>query len=786
MATTKDPAAQSRLDRLRKAREKQSGSVVVQPGQAAGADPNAQTRLERLRSFRDKTEGSPITVTPSAPPAQPRNPGLAAPITLSAPPAQPARPSISSIKAEPLGPTELAKQAYYSQQDAERAGAQKLMSGGDPSQADPSALLGALGNIDRNTSPLDAVRNTINGQHSPIRQKVYAELKRRGLPDELIAQVLKQGDDKGFWGKMIGDAPEMAGGMAGAAIGGLTKNPALGATTGAAIGGGLGRLSKEYYNRSARPERTRTGPDLAKDVGLAAAIEGGGEAGGRILFGSLAKAFQPITDDKVLKDAWRLSDELADAGKQIDPDNIPYLAGSGLPKDIGAGFTPAQMTASKTLATVETIAEKSVGGQEIMFMKKGRVQEAAYNQWLENTWDDMTGGLIRGLAPDEVGVVLDVAVHNANSAWRTTATSLYNAVDKTQLVDMRPIKKLAQEVLDNVKGGKALSGVAEKKAAIAEVAGLQDYLDFGLASNVRSDLLDMKAGLEAAGHSKGVRKLGTLAGKVDEAMEGAAKNLSKENYIKWRKANAYYKAGSERFESKLIAKLARDVSENPAAAAKTIFNGDKATSVRKIKRILLGKQGKTAEELADGVQVWHDLRFAWLEDTISKSRDKSGERLIGENFMGKLRTMKHSLPEMFSAAELARIEDIGKMGRAIQIPTHGEGGMLVQILQAGAVGGAIGFDRMGSAAMILGGPAALARVMASDKGSRAIVRGMRELAKTGKVTAGTNGRIIAHMIDVRNQMQKEKEALLLREVTSGRTKASKGKATSRGLGSSLR
>jgi hypothetical protein len=779
MATgTMDKAAADRLARFERLQQKYS--------EPNSPDPGAAERLARFEALQNRSAApGPATAPPA--PARPTIKVQAKPVQV---PGNAIAESVSSIGSEPLGMADMARELHWTRQDTNRAGLEKLRQGENVQGASDNVLFSAASEIDRSIKPLDMMRNAISGQHNPLRSRVYQELKTRGYPDEVIDQVIRQGDEKGFWGKVLEGAPEAIGGMVGAGVGGLTRNPAIGATVSSAVGGALGRGLKEYYNRQARPERAVRGDELKKDLLKAGAVEGLGEAGGRVVLGTLAKAVKPITDDKVLRDGYRLNDELMAAGKQATPDDLPFLAGSAVPKGVDAGFTPAQLTASRTLATLETVAEKSVGGQEIMYIKKGRLQPAAFKRWLKNVNEELTDGITRGLRPDEVGVVLNDALDGSSTAWKRAASALYSKVDQTAVVDMRKAKAQAQAVLDDIAQGKALGGNIDRKQVLEDVTKLMDGLDFEHAHNVRSDILEVKRALELAGHGKSLRKLSMVADEVDKAMEATAKGLSKENYINWRQANEFYRDGIERFENKLIAKLSRDVSENPAAAVRTIFSGDNATSVEKMKKVLLGTDGKTAAEIADGKQTWDDLRFAWLDHSLRKGMDDTGEQLIGRTFNKSLRQMENSLPLMFSSAELARIEDISRMAQAIQAPTGGTGGVLVSILQAGAVGGLAGSDRVGSAAAILGGPAVLARVMASDSGSKAIVKGLREIANAGRVSSGTNGRIIAHMVETRNRIEKEREARRIREerleLLEDRRRATRGKSPSRGFGSSLR
>ncbi|MBE3140935.1 MAG: hypothetical protein IMZ53_10160, partial [Thermoplasmata archaeon] len=187
-------------------------------------------------------------------------------------------------------------------------------------------------------------------------------------------------------------------------------------------------------------------------------------------------------------------------------------------------------------------------------------------------------------------------------------------------------------------------------------------------------------------------------------------------------------------------------------ATQAIFKNKATTGIEKTKKILLGTTGKTPQEMEATKKAWNQLRFAWLEDTIAKSSEEGVP--LGSKFGKALNDMgDDALKIMFNDLELKNIKDMALLGKLIQQkPENQLAGILIKVLQAGAVGGGAASGKTKSALLILGGPAVLARYMTSDIGRKYLTEGF-------KYGGEQTGQIIKGLLKTKIEMELEREKL---------------------------
>lgn len=132
------------------------------------------------------------------------------------------------------------------------------------------AMAGAAGNL--------ATPDMKNSGDVGVRDKAYAELKRRGFNDNQIVSAL-EGQNPTFWGQLVQDAPEQIGGIVGGAAGTVAfRSPAgkaAGSTAGAAIGGAISKGVQDTYRWATGDVRApQSSEDLAHDISQSATRQG--------------------------------------------------------------------------------------------------------------------------------------------------------------------------------------------------------------------------------------------------------------------------------------------------------------------------------------------------------------------------------------------------------------------------------------------------------------------------------------------------------------------------------
>ncbi|MHA2068667.1 MAG: hypothetical protein ACXABY_30255 [Candidatus Thorarchaeota archaeon] len=523
--------------------------------------------------------------------------------------------------------------------------------------------------------------------------------------------------DIGYTPKEVGTAaPYVAG-----AIGGY-----LGGPPGAAVLGGVAELGRQELMEDA--------PDIPK-AGYEAAKQGVYELGGRAVTGAISKAIAPT----------------ARHIKALFPEMAEKFA------KWGGYFTPAQATDSRIIETVEQIAENSAFGQNKLFYFKAN-QTEAYGKMVE----DMAERIGSDLTPAEIAPLVTEMLERNKGMFMEAAGQMYSKVDKALNIkknfmhfvdgELVPVSELASPVstasLDRfskelVELLAAREGVGASQAGdalIMKISRLRKTLTFKEAQGLRSGLIDEVSMASSKDKAKGIAK--KMVSLLDNEMEAAAKRLGPEEYAMWREADAFYKQGKAKFDSHYIKALLRflDPDRNPAGAdmiLQRVIKPGRFTQVRKFK-----------QAVGENSAVWNRMKRAYLKDMVETNTTDGV--LLGKNFLTKFDKMKDPvLKEMFTPAEIAEIRTIATIGKTLQEPLKGGGGMLIQLAQGNAVLGTavlLTGKLPKTGGVILVGPWALSKLLVSKRGRRWLIEGVKT-PKVAKHAATTLGRIMGLLME---------------------------------------
>jgi len=617
-------------------------------------------------------------------------------------------------------------------------------------------------------------------KRGPVRNRAYKELKKRNFSDDLIGYMAKAsgpGTDE-FLAQLYSDIPSIALGIVGAKVGEIAApgSPLLGPSIGAGIGAGIGQGLDVAARSQTNPERTSQmgGSDVAREVGIRGLQDAFGEGVGRLAVRGASKLLAPAKDD-MIRGATRLSGELEEAGKNVAAQNMPLLMGEKLP-GVSAAMTPEQMTANKLIDTVTEMAENSFTGQHHMF-KTRKQQAAALGQWTENVLDDFAKGLTSKLSPSEMAVVLDDAVKSGRKSFSIHATKLYGEVDRlahgakintgnlkkeaarmlrvmtpttTEIVEGVPtgiLDDLGQPITRTGEVSKKLAPSLKSKTTsriLKDFANLPDEVPVEYLAQWRSDLLQV--GFQGTdivpGKAKGAAK--HLAKEIDSLFDNPALGLNPDARKMMKRANSYWKGGKERFNSKLIKTLTRQLADNPEKAVKTVFRPKATEQIRKVKSLTNDK-------------TWKQMKHAYLADLIDSNR-VSGQRFVnGTRFEESLNAMGDDALRLIfdKPGELARVRDISDMARMVQESPGGKGAIFVRIMESGAAGSLISGYNMKRAIATLFAGDAIARFITSKTGRKLLTEGMSLPANSAKA-AGYTGRLMSELFKIRTELDREK------------------------------
>lgn len=572
------------------------------------------------------------------------------------------------------------------------------------------------------------------------RRQMINLLERQGVPKSVTEEfVLAEKGPEGIKGLLkkeaIPTAFEVGGGLAGARVGA----PIKGTLAGRAVGEAVQRVGERIFIT----ERQKS---IQSDVGEATintALSGIGEFGSRKAVQLGAKILKPGgRTKKVGIDV--LQETLQEAGERVTAADIPAdigeivqlkRGGVGLAKP--AVITPGEATNNALFATLDNISEKAVTSMQRV--REGRLRKiVAFNKVTDDVLEEFAEDLTRNLTPAQLGGVLNDVIQGEGGtieAARGIYRQFYSQLDDLGVgaVSNKNAKNIAQKLVDQVEAGKLLKGTDEGAAFIRNVADLADNSSFSEAITNRSQVLDWARRFGESGDRNAARLANELGGAMDSSMSQAAKSHSETAHKIWRRGNATFKAVNSRFDQKVISKLAKEASENPELAVRTIFKNNQPTRINKVKKILLSPSGKSAAQIAEGKETWKQLQRGFVTNIFESARATDGI-VFGSKLDNALRKMgDEALNATFSPQQVARLKDVARLGKIVQGKVKGEGGMLIQLAQPAAVAGAVAGQGRGRLASIgiLAAPPVWSRMALDPKMSKLLIDGLADIDKEG-------------------------------------------------------
>ncbi len=540
-----------------------------------------------------------------------------------------------------------------------------------------------------------------------------------------------------YWEKVKGELPQMAGGTAGGIAGakvGLRYGP-WGALAGGVLGAGIGGMGGKGYQQLYRMGKGE--PMTIGDIYTEQAIAGIEEAASELAGRGIAKV----------------------GGKLLAPVRKRLLPGAtGLSKQLlkrGAHLTPAQMTESRIIDTVEGMAEKSFFGGGKLQRLKTLTQPKAFTKYVDDIVEQISRGAKTNLSPEDVGDLLLDTIEGKRTAFKATAKAAYARVDKLSKgtkVSLVPLKEFAKNSMKKATIRKGIGSTQAGDTLLKKVLQLDDMVSFKQAQSLRSALLDERSAM-AVTRDKAIGLAKQFTRLTDEAMEAGGKSLlpikagrTDDAIVAWRIANKFYREGQEQFNKKIIKTLSKTLAENPEVA------------VRKIFRPQASRQIKVVKDLVDKA-TWQQLKTANLEHIIREASD-ADKVVLGKSFLSELNKLGDDTVKMiYNPQELASIRSIGKMGEILQKPTGGSGGMVIQLMQAGAAmnlltGGIPQLTRESAAVLIA--PPVLSRMIANPTFSKWLGAGFRMPRSSPAATALVT-RILKAKVKIEREINAEKQ-----------------------------
>jgi hypothetical protein len=524
------------------------------------------------------------------------------------------------------------------------------------------------------------------------------------------------------------NAPAVMGGVTGG-LGTAIGGPLLGIPL-AGLGGAAGKAIQQE-------ERQETGKEIPygqifREQAKSAVWEGGTEAIVPAISWGIKRGAAPLAK-KVVPKAWELGQRLAEVGARInDPAYIKHTG--GLTEEAAEHLaktkvlpTAAQMTQAPLLDVAENLTEGSiVGGGRLYTLKKilqPKALKVAAKELSEKFWQ--AAG--KRLTQFDVGKEFVESVLNKKAAARKVIGELYGQVDEAVKgmgnVDLFRTKQIANGLFDEAAASKGLGSSSGISRVTKKVMALDDAVDFKTAQAIRSNLLEETRKLEGILNTKLPkvdRAAKILSEEIDKAMEIAATKHSPEAYALWRRANKANKMLYKDVLSNDFMNAAFKYAEkNPEEISRYLFKS--AETARAAKKIM-------------PKSTWDSLVASKMDDLIRTSMkplagdiaEESGV-VWGRTFLKNFEDLGPEVQEaMFSPAHIKHIREFGQMARLVQDPIgRGGGGLIIALVQAGAIVSTMLGKFSGQAGTVLLGPEAISRLLTSPSGIKWLTIGLK-------------------------------------------------------------
>ena len=356
---------------------------------------------------------------------------------------------------------------------------------------------------------------------------------------------------------------------------------------------------------------------------------------------------------------------------------------------------------------------------------------------------DFAARVAEETSPREMGTMLQNAVVNDESAWRTVSAQIYDLVDEVgngARVRYGPVQVAAREELAKVQIKEPkLVAIAEelihrggsKSAEKIAPTTLINELSFGEAVRLKQELQALKR--QSSSTTQGFIK--KMIGVLDDSMAGAGGELNPEAIALLHTAEEFYAQGFTKYNRTWLKAVLKHVE--PEQIARAALHGQNRST-----RIALLRDA-VQDQVQEGTipkDTWARIQGGYLSDVFEHATKAGSEGSeLSSDLLGKAlrRYGDDALDELFPGPKGKRaIDGVRKLRRALEIAERGGmqgSNMAIKILQTGAAIGVVTVrtpfgemdtgQKIGFGALAFG-PSGLAQVLADPLFVRALITGL--------------------------------------------------------------
>lgn len=369
-------------------------------------------------------------------------------------------------------------------------------------------------------------------------------------------------------------AAEMVGGTAGAALGALAPVP--GATAG---GAGMGsaiaaEIANEIGKRLMGTQDTRSLGEHALDTGLTGALSAGGQQAGEFLGQGVRAGVKKLF-------------------RGVGPGQVAENMGAF--NATGAAQSAGQVLQKRWVQSTESLLS-GLPGAAGRFHKKALETADRVGQFIEQSAYRLSG---RGLEPERAGRVVQQGIEDFAGRFRDVGGKLYDKLDTMVPADapvtvtnsLDSLKSIASPVPSAPNISDALAQPTAKKLLEALAQDAPGGIPYGVLKELRSAIgrkLTSTSLIDDIPRGEYKRLYGALS----EDMKTAAEKYGGNDAIQaWRRADAYWRAGTKRIDDFLEPLEGRVIPEKVYKALET-GGRDGATQLRAVRKSVTPEQWK--------------------------------------------------------------------------------------------------------------------------------------------------------------------------------------------------
>jgi hypothetical protein len=365
----------------------------------------------------------------------------------------------------------------------------------------------------------------------------------------------------------------------------------------------------------------------------------------------------------------------------------------------GGTLTAGQSTSATFTDFFENIADSSLLGGPIIKTTKANAQRIANEDIATEAarFAAIPNRAVRGqLIQETLDGVTDAFGARMRVGFQGLDQDLLAAGQVTdRVVDIRPLLLQAQEVLGKVqlpsqasKSMTLLQDVLMDPASkIARAQGKrvaprlrQEFVSFGEAQSLRSELLALTNTVDDPMVSKTVGITKNLRTTLDEAIDDAGNRLPPGFIDKYRSLNGEWKAGHKTYNNDFIKQIAK--LEDPELLFDVAVKDGMPTRITKLREAL--------QDAPEFPKVWNEIQGQWIKGLLQKSHTTipgtNRTLLSGAELSRNLERFGEAEGALFPGEGLGHLKTLANTLDLTQRSAgpNRAGGMFIQLAQAGA------------------------------------------------------------------------------------------------------